>query len=150
MELADGLTILLKDVLFVPSLHRNLISVSRLDKDSYQCYFGHDKCVIWCNNTYVGVALLHDELYLLSLREKVLSVCKVNEQVSASEKEQKKRKRTDESSKLWHCRLGHISRGRIERLVKNDILPLLEFSDIEQCIDCIKGKFVKQIKKGAT
>ncbi len=146
MELADGLTILLKDVLFVPSLHRNLISVSRLDKDSYQCYFGHGKCAIWCNNTYVGVALLHDELYLLSLREKVLSVCKVNEQVSASEKEQKKSKRTDESSKLWHCRLGHISRGRIERLVKNDILPPLEFSDIEQCIDCIKGKFVKQIK----
>ena len=39
--------------------------------------------------------------------------------------------------------------GRIESLIKNDILPLLEFSDIEQCIDCIKGKFVKQIKKGA-
>jgi hypothetical protein len=45
--------------------------------------------------------------------------------------------------------LGHISRGRIERLVKNEILPPLEFSDIEQCIDCIKGKYVKQIKKGA-
>ena len=53
-----------------------------------------------------------------------------------------------ESSKLWHCRLGHISRGRIERLVKNEILPPLEFSDLEQCIECIKGKFVKQIKKG--
>ena len=49
---------------------------------------------------------------------------------------------------MWHCRLGHISRGIIERLVKNEILPPLEFSDIEQCIDCIKGKFVKQIKKG--
>jgi len=45
--------------------------------------------------------------------------------------------------------LGHISRGRIERLVKNEILPPLEFSDLEQCIDCIKGKYVKQIKKGA-
>ena len=65
-------------------------------------------------------------------------------------KKQKKRKRTQvESSKLWHCCLGHISRGRIERLVKNEILPPLEFSDLEQCIECIKGKFVKQIKKGA-
>ena len=27
----------------------------------------------------------------------------------------------DASSKLWHCRLGYISRERIERLVKNDI-----------------------------
>ena len=150
MELADGFTILLRDVLFVPSLQRNLISVSRLDKEQYECYFGHGKCAIWCNNIRVGVAFLHNELYLLSLREKIYSVNKVNEIVSASNKEQKKRKRTQDSSRLWHCRLGHISRGRIERLVKNDILPPLEFSDIEQCIDCIKGKFVKQIKKGAT
>ena len=45
--------------------------------------------------------------------------------------------------------MGHISRGRIERLIKSEILPPLEFSDLEQCVDCIKGKYVKQIKKGA-
>jgi hypothetical protein len=45
--------------------------------------------------------------------------------------------------------LGHISRGMIEHLVKESILPPLEFSDFEQCIDCIKGKYVKQIKKNA-
>ena len=40
--------------------------------------------------------------------------------------------------------------GGIERLVKSEILPQLEFSDLEKCVECIKGKFVKQIKKGAT
>jgi hypothetical protein len=60
----------------------------------------------------------------------------------------KKWKRIDDaSSKLWHCRLGHISRGRIERLIKESILPHLEFSDLEQCVDCIKEKYVKKIKK---
>jgi hypothetical protein len=44
--------------------------------------------------------------------------------------------------------LGPYFEGGIERLAKNDILPPLEFSDIEQCIDCIKGKYVEQIKKG--
>jgi hypothetical protein len=73
----------------------------------------------------------------------------VNEQTSLLNKEKNKRKRIHDSSKLWHCRLRHISRGRIKNLVKNDILPPLEFSDIEQCIDCIKGKYVKQIEKGA-
>ena len=115
---------------------------SGLDKDSYECYFGHGKCAIWFKDACVGIALLHNELYLLSLRDEMHSVCNVNEQISLSDKEQKKRKRTHDSSKLWHCHLGHISRGRIERLVKNDILPLLEFSDIEQCVDCIKGKYV--------
>jgi hypothetical protein len=28
-------------------------------------------------------------------------------------------------------------------------LPPLEFSDLEQCIECIKGKFVKKIKRNA-
>jgi hypothetical protein len=70
LELAVGFTILPRDVLYVPSLYRNLISLSHLDKDNYECYFGHGKCAIWFNNAYVGVALLHSELYLLSLREK--------------------------------------------------------------------------------
>jgi hypothetical protein len=111
LELADRFTILLRDVLYVPSLHINLISVSRLDKDNYECYFGHGKYAIWFNNACMGVALLHNELYLLSQREKVYSVCQVNEHVYVSDKEQKKRKRTHDSLKLWHCRLGHISRG---------------------------------------
>ena len=53
----------------------------------------------------------------------------------------------DVSSKLWHCRLGHISKERIEGLIKKSILSHLEFSDLEQCIDCIKEKYVKKIKK---
>ena len=37
--------------------------------------------------------------------------------------------------------------GRIERLIKKSILPPLEFLDLEQHIDCIKGKYAKKIKK---
>ena len=62
-----------------------------------------------------------------------------NENVSSSADVNKKRKRPhDASSKLWHCRSGHISRERIERLVKNDFFPPLELSDLEQCRECIK------------
>ena len=32
-------------------------------------------------------------------------------------------------------------------MIKKSILPSLKFSDLEQCIDCIKGKYVKKIKK---
>jgi hypothetical protein len=62
-----------------------------------------------------------------------------------------KRKRCDNenSVKLWHCRLGHISSGRIERLIKENILHPLDFSNEEYCIDCVKGKYVKKIKKRA-
>jgi len=41
-------------------------------------------------------------------------------------------------------------KGRTERLIREEILQPLDFSDLEQCTDCIKGKFAKTIKKGAT
>ena len=34
-------------------------------------------------------------------------------------------------------------------MIKENILHPLDFLDVEYCIDCIKGKYVKQIKKGA-
>jgi hypothetical protein len=106
--------------------------------------------LIECNDILVTIALKRNDLYLLSLRESIYSVCDDNANVSSSTIANRKRKRThDASSKLWHCRLGHILNGRIERLVHNEILPPLEFFDLEQCIECIKGKFVKKIKKDA-
>lgn len=38
----------------------------------------------------------------------------------------------------------------MQRLVKDGILHSLDFSDLDHCIECIKGKFVKGNKKGAT
>jgi hypothetical protein len=142
--------LLLRDVLYVSSLQRNLISISCLDNDGYDCHFENGKCMIMFSNECISLAFLQGELYLLSLRENVNSVCDVNDHVSSSENINRKQKRTHNAlSKLWHCRLCHISRGRIEKLVKNEILPPLEFSDLEQCIECIKGNYVKKIKKDA-
>jgi hypothetical protein len=33
-------------------------------------------------------------------------------------------------------------------LIKDDILIPLDFSNLDYCIDCIKGKYAKQVKKG--
>nr|GEV74914.1 putative zinc finger, CCHC-type [Tanacetum cinerariifolium] len=44
----------------------------------------------------------------------------------------------------------HISRDIITRLVKDEVLPNLDFSDFGKCIECLKGKINKGNKKGAT
>jgi hypothetical protein len=36
-------------------------------------------------------------------------------------------KNGEPSLKLWHCHLGHITRGRIECLIKEEIIHPLEF-----------------------
>jgi hypothetical protein len=91
---------------------------------------------------------------MLSMHENVNVVCNdenlvCNKQVSSSMNVSSKRKRCDDatSTKLWHYRLCHISRGRIGRLIKDDILIPLYFSNSDYCIDYIKGKYTKQVKK---
>ena len=143
LELPGGFQLNLDDVLYVPSLKRNIISVSRLVKSGHVCEFGNSVCNIKFHNISVGLGHLQGDLYLLFLDDNysVMNVCDAMH----------KRKRDNEtSSKLWHCRLGHISRGRMECLIKYEILQELDFSDSEQCIDRIKGKYAKTIKKGAT
>ena len=97
------------------------------------------------NNKCVGLDFRQDNLYLLSLSKNVNAVSTENENASLSMNARNKQKRVhDVSSKLWHCRLGHISRERIKRLIKKSILLPLEFLDLEQCIDCIKGNMLRK------
>jgi hypothetical protein len=129
----------LNNVLYVPSLKRNLISEGLLDLHGFSCNFGDMKYLIKYNDEDVGFAYLQDKLYLLFLYEFVLNVC---------DDKDKRFSKNEISSKLCHSRLGHISWGRIKRLIKEEILHPLDFSNFDQCIEFIKGKFAKKIKKG--
>jgi hypothetical protein len=132
-----------------------LIFVSCLDDDGYDCQFGNRQCLILFDNKVVCLAFRQDKLYMLSMHENVNVVCNDENvvckyKVSSSTNVSSKRKRCDDatSAKLWHYHLGYISKGRIERLIKDDILIPLDFSNSDYCIDCIKGKYAKQVKKG--
>ena len=46
-------------------------------------------------------------------------------------------------------RLGHISIDRIKILVKDGVLSTLDYTDLETCVDCIKGKQTNKSKKNA-
>jgi hypothetical protein len=136
-------------------LSRNLISISCLDDDDFDCQFGNKQCLILFNSKVVGLAFRQDKLYMLFMHKNVNVVCNdknviCKEKVSSSTNASSKHKRCDDatSTKLWHYHLCHISRGRIERLTKDGILHPLDFSNLDYCIDCIKEKYAKQVKKG--
>ncbi|GJV61682.1 putative RNA-directed DNA polymerase [Tanacetum coccineum] len=147
--LEGGFCLNLYGTLYVPSMTRNLISVSKLIIDDFIFTFGYNKVYISLNSRVVGNGCLEGNLFKLCLDNqfsKSLLSFNVNENVN-----QNKRKQDIEiSSKLWHQRLGHISRDRMTRLVKDEVLPNLDFSDFEKCVECIKGKMTKGNKKGAT
>jgi len=130
-------------VLLILIMRRNLTYVSILDDDGIHCNFGNNKCLLKSNNKIFGLAPMHAKLYLLLLNDSfVMNLRDVTNK--------QKRSITNETSlKLWHCHLGHISKGGMVHLIREEILHPLDFSDLENCINCIKRKYVKQIKKGA-
>jgi hypothetical protein len=46
IELDDGFVLNLNNILFVPSLRRNIISVSCLDDENIHCHFGDGNCIM--------------------------------------------------------------------------------------------------------
>ena len=48
-----------------------------------------------------------------------------------------------EDSYLWHCRLGHINKNRISRLVREGILNDIDCESIKTCESCLLGKMTK-------
>jgi hypothetical protein len=50
LTLDDGFISLLRNILYVPFLRRNLILVPRLDDENIHYHFGDRKCIIQVNN----------------------------------------------------------------------------------------------------
>jgi len=121
---------------YVPSVSRNLVSISKLDKAGYSFNFGNGCFSLFKQNLFLGSGILCDGLYKLKLdtffAETLLTV---HHNVGT-----KRGLSNETSAYLWHKYLGHISKERIERLVKNDILPDLDFIDLGICVECIKEK----------
>ena len=54
LPLASGGVLVLDDVVYVPSLRRNLISVSKLDSSGFGFHFGNRKGHFYVTNIYFG------------------------------------------------------------------------------------------------
>ena len=137
----------LLQTLYVPSLSRNLVYVSKLDVIGFtfkieKGYFN----LFNKNDSLIGSRIHMDGLYKLKLDVNFFaSLMCVHHNIGI-----KRSIANENSAYLWHKRLGLISKERLQRLVKNEILPNPEFTDLGLCVDCIKGKQTKPNKKGAT
>ena len=146
LHLETGHQMDLMNTFYVPSISRNLVSLSKLDISGYSVLFSCGKLNLMFNSIMVGSGILCDGLYKIALNHEFeQSLVTLHSNIGL-----KRGLIKENSSILWHRRLGHISKERIERLVKNGILDNLDFTDFQLCVDCIKGKQTKHNKKGAT
>ncbi|KAF7839831.1 Retrovirus-related Pol polyprotein from transposon TNT 1-94 [Senna tora] len=143
--LNSGFVLILDRTFYVPSFSRNLISISKLVPLGYSFEFSNNMFKLFFKSNIVGNGTMSDGLFRVQLQDNTSY-----DTMHASSSISIKRCATNEnSSMLWHRRLGHISLERVKRLVKEGVLNALDFTDFNTCIDCIKGKQTNKTKKGA-
>jgi hypothetical protein len=77
LPLASGGVLVLDDVVYVPSLRRSLISVSKLDSSGFGFHFGNKRFVLYYGSREIASGALCDGLYKLdALQEKRLIATK--------------------------------------------------------------------------
>ncbi|CAL8988995.1 unnamed protein product [Prunus brigantina] len=125
----------LKNVRFVEGLTSNLISVSQLCDDGIgEVRFSKHGCKIIGkgDNEIVSVARSRDNCYCIDgVNDAKEVVCN---------------KVVNETSALWHQRLGHVNFRDLHKLSKRELvngLPKLEKSDQHVCEGCQLGKQIR-------
>jgi transposase InsO family protein len=121
----------LKEVLYVPGMKRNLVSISTLEDKGYKVTFSEERVLAWHKDSHINYAKVigvrENSLYRLTIRP-VQAL--LHDTISLSE--------------LWHRRLAHIHYRALPALGKMvTSLPEIQIQHKGVCKGCALGKNVK-------
>jgi hypothetical protein len=116
----------LKDVLYVPDLRRNLFSEGAATRKGYMIMKNNQSALIMKDKAVVMCAQLKENnLYELDIKTVKQESCNV----------------VQSDIKVWHERLGHVNIKEIQNMSKNGAIPVeLTGSDTFVCEACQYGK----------
>ncbi|UYV68969.1 hypothetical protein LAZ67_6001832 [Cordylochernes scorpioides] len=124
--------LILKDVLFVPQIKRNLLSIGKLIQDYQRIIFSKDKCtIIDFNDQVILEAPKIDDFYIINSsgsRDEEDKVFKVNWDI-------------------WHKRLGHPNENYMTIMKNKNLVykfDCISKEDLNDCITCIKSKYSRK------
>ncbi|GJY21911.1 zinc finger, CCHC-type containing protein [Tanacetum coccineum] len=128
----SGLVIVLHNCHYAPSITRGFILVSRLYDDGFINHFDDDNTILVSRNNLVYFsAITRDGIYEIDLSNSNTN----NHSMYAVSN--KRAKLNLHSSLLWHYRLGHISKKRIEKLQQDGLLNSIDTKSFEKCVSCL-------------
>jgi hypothetical protein len=122
----------INEILYVPGLKKNLISIPVLESKGYSVDFSKGKALLWPSNedinTDITIGTCESGLYKIS-----------GQVVQALSHE------TVNSCELWHIRLGHLNYNALpclQKMVK--CMPIFVFENDNVCKGCSLGKNTKK------
>lgn len=121
--------IIVKDVLCVPNLSTNLLSVSQLIRNGNKVNFEGEVCYIRNRqDVLIGKANLVNGVYKLDTKSESLVACSA----------------TTLTSEIWHRRLGHINSKDLNTMRNGAVegISYIDKAEIDKsnCITCCEGK----------
>lgn len=119
----------IKNVLCIPTLTTNLLSVSKMIANGNRVSFNKNGCYIYnSQNVCIGEASLENDVYRLNIEK--------SEQLLAAV--------AQTSCNTWHRRLGHINMNDLEKMKKGAVkgVSYQEKQEISKssCVVCCEGK----------
>lgn len=125
-------TNILKNVLYVPTLRRNLFSEGVVTRQGYNIVKKHTNAFIYKGNKLVLCAsLLSNNLFELKVKTVQNPICNVVQKLDL---------------KTWHERLGHLNVKEIQKMCRNNVITGVDLSASDKfiCEGCAYGKHARQ------
>jgi GAG-pre-integrase domain len=129
--LPSGLIMELENVYFVPSIFRNIISISCQEMNDFSFVIKDNGYSIYKYELYYGFSFIMNGLYMLKINKPVFNN---NKRLKTSHKNM---------TFMWHCRLGHINEKRIKKLYEVRLLGNFNIKTINVCESYLRGKMTK-------
>nr|GEX54228.1 hypothetical protein [Tanacetum cinerariifolium] len=136
--LPSGLVIVLNNCHYAPSVTRGIILVFCLYDDGFIKHFVDNAILVSKNNLVYFIVFPRDGIFEIDL-------CNYNiNNSSMYDVSNKKAKLNLDSALLWHCRLGQISKKRIEKLQHDGLLNSTDHRAFEKYVSCVSGKMARK------
>ena len=131
LKLTSRKVLVLNDVLHVPNIRWNLVSVSLLGKTGVRILFDSNKIVLTKNDAFVGKGYCNQGLFMLNFYDII------NNNASSSSTY------IVDSCNIWHGRLGYVNFSYIKKRVELSLIPKLSLENHGKCESCVESKTTK-------
>ncbi|KAJ9547407.1 hypothetical protein OSB04_019950 [Centaurea solstitialis] len=134
LSLPSGLVLELDNCYYIPNMIKNVLSFDLLVDQGFYYKYSYKMLSVFKDNIFYFKATPVDGLYTVNLKDDNSEIYHIS----------KRSKDIEDQTYLWHCRLGHINKKRVELLLKGGFLGNFDYKPFDNCESCLSGKMTKQ------
>ncbi|KAJ9542108.1 LOW QUALITY PROTEIN: hypothetical protein OSB04_028614 [Centaurea solstitialis] len=123
LSLPSGLVLELENCYYVPKMIKNVLSFDLLVDQGFYYKYDYKMLSVFKNDIFYFKATPVNGLYTVNLQDNNNEIYHIS----------KRSKDIEDQTYLWHCRLGHINKKRIELLLQGGFLGTFDYKPFDNC-----------------